>query len=239
MHTVNIQPIASERLKHLETRGSNEVCGSLVTVSPIASERLKAVTLSRRERYRHPPILGKFLCNASCECIEQQPCVDEFSPGTELHSSFCDNGPACAHLITPFFLEAVVLTEEAWKALDQRTLRETFAQQFCGHCPFTAPGVRITVTPNHANVGMSSGIIRKEKDDLLCISRASSSADADRIWYSRHRRGNQASPWRYMRQHPMPICFPGTRGKSIGSTFSIISCVRCSKATMWPHSFLH
>ncbi len=58
MHTVSIQPIASERLKHLETRGSNEMCGSLVTMSPIASERLKAVTLSRRSVIGILPCLG-------------------------------------------------------------------------------------------------------------------------------------------------------------------------------------
>lgn len=39
MYTVSIQPIASERLKHLETRGSNNVCGSLVTGNTIAPER--------------------------------------------------------------------------------------------------------------------------------------------------------------------------------------------------------
>jgi len=39
MHTVNIQPIASERLKHLETREGNEVCVSLVMSSTIALER--------------------------------------------------------------------------------------------------------------------------------------------------------------------------------------------------------
>ncbi len=39
MYTVSIQPIASERLKHLETRGSNDECGSLVTSNTIAPER--------------------------------------------------------------------------------------------------------------------------------------------------------------------------------------------------------
>ena len=39
MHTVIIQPIASERLKRLETRGNNEVCISLVMSSTIAPER--------------------------------------------------------------------------------------------------------------------------------------------------------------------------------------------------------
>ena len=54
MHTVSIQPIASERLKHLETRGSNDVCGSLV-MGITSRLSVKVVTLSRWERYRlHP-----------------------------------------------------------------------------------------------------------------------------------------------------------------------------------------
>ena len=39
MHTVSIQPITPDRLKHLATRGGNDECGSLVTSNTIAPER--------------------------------------------------------------------------------------------------------------------------------------------------------------------------------------------------------
>ncbi len=94
MHTVSIQPpLTSERLKHLETRGSNEVCGSLVTSSTIVPDHeggnpFQVGTLSTSS---HASFYG-----ADCERIERRCRAVKLSAEAELPSSFYDHSLASA-----------------------------------------------------------------------------------------------------------------------------------------------